>query len=327
MFGSFPVPSTYSVSRRATPWESLGPAATPEDLPLFERCVSAEVDADPRLLSHDHDAWHDVFVVQAADDDVAEQIVDELLDRAWNRFCANDVPPVEPPVEPPVYPFDLADIRGDADAWAPVLEAVVECLVTRRPLMLIGSYGSGRVMLARRLVTLLPGLTDAEVREVTRMYVAALLVDGNDAEVTRRPYRCPHHTVSCRGMAGGGSPWRPGEVDLAAHGVLHLDEVTHFSRNALEATRGVLRDITRPSPALLVLTDTPCSCGRPTTCACPPEVIDRHAQRVAEVAEHFGAVVVRVPEPVHFDAVPPLPSSSVMRQRVRQARALSRVQP
>ncbi len=87
-------PSTYSVSRSPTPWEVLGPAATPDDLPIFERCVSAEVNDDPRLLSHDHDAWRDVFVVQAADDDVAEQIVDELLDRAWNRFCANDVPPL-----------------------------------------------------------------------------------------------------------------------------------------------------------------------------------------------------------------------------------------
>jgi hypothetical protein len=87
-------PSTYSVSRSPTPWEVLGPAATPDDLPLFERCVAAEVDDDPRLLSYDHVNRHDVFVVQAADDDGAEQIVDELLDRAWARFCANDVPPL-----------------------------------------------------------------------------------------------------------------------------------------------------------------------------------------------------------------------------------------
>lgn len=238
------------------------------------------------------------------------------------------------PVEPATYPFDLADVRGDGDAWALVLDAVVECLVTRRPLMLTGSLGSGRVMLARRLVTLLPGMTDAEARDVTQMHVAAHLVDADGDVATHRPYRCPHHTVSCRGIVGGGSPWRPGEVDLAAHGVLHLDEPTMFARSVLEATRAALLerwlDDARPSPALLVLTDTLCPCGRPTTCSCPPDKIDRHAQRLADVAALFDAVVARVPDVPQPLTTQSLPSSAVMRARVRQAqarRAVSPVQP
>ena len=130
-------------------------------------------------------------------------------------------------------PLDLADIKGQAGAK----RALEIALAGGHNLLLIGSPGSGKTMLARRAPGLLPPLTRAEALEVTRIHSAAGLLTARGGLVGQPPYRSPHHTVSDAGLIGGGSVPKPGEVSLAHRGILFLDEFPEFSRKALETLR------------------------------------------------------------------------------------------
>src|SRR5205085_40117 len=131
---------------------------------------------------------------------------------------------------------DLADVRGHR---TPLL-ALEIAAAGGHNLLLEGAPGTGKTMLARRVVSILPAMGRREAVEVTRIHsVAGLCADGL---ITRRPFRAPHHTISSAGLVGGGSPPRPGEATLAHHGVLFLDEVSEFQRSSLEALRQPLED-------------------------------------------------------------------------------------
>ncbi|GGK22134.1 ATP-dependent protease [Deinococcus malanensis] len=199
--------------------------------------------------------------------------------------------PTTPGVDHDSLP-DLADLKGQAGAR----RALEVAVAGGHNLLLIGSPGSGKTMLARRAPGLLPPLTRAEALEVTRIHSAAGLLTRRGALTLTPPYRSPHHTVSDAGLIGGGSVPRPGEVSLAHRGVLFMDEFPEFSRKALETLRQPLEEgqvaisrarasVQYPARFQLIAAMNPCPCGHQgdpeKPCTCTPAERTRYAARLS----------------------------------------------
>jgi magnesium chelatase family protein len=206
---------------------------------------------------------------------------------------------------------------------------------------LIGSPGSGKTMLARRIPTILPAPTEDEALEVTAIHsVAGMLPPGNPL-VSARPFRAPHHTISDAGLLGGGNNPRPGEVSLAHHGVLFLDELLEFRRHVLEGLRQPMEDgriviaraasaVSFPARFTLVAAMNPCPCGfagdpvRPCHCTAA-EIVRYRARLSGPMADRIdmhvsvGAVELRT-----LAGAAPAEGSAAVRQRVEAARARQR---
>ena len=205
--------------------------------------------------------------------------------------------------------------------------------------LLIGAPGTGKSMLARRLLSILPGMTEAESIETTKIYSAAGLLEPGIPLITERPFRAPHHTVSPAGLCGGGSIPRPGEISLAHNGVLFLDELPEFQRPAMEALRQPIEEgsvtISRvnarlryPSRFMLTAAMNPCPCGyfgHPTKqCTCSPARASAYLNSISGPLLSRIDLHVEVP-PVSYDQLSAIggeETSANVRARVEAARAI-----
>ena len=187
---------------------------------------------------------------------------------------------------------DFADVRGQENAK----RALEIAAAGAHNIIMIGPPGSGKTMLARRLPTILPPMSFEESLETTKIHSVAGFLGPGGALVQVRPFRAPHHTISDVALVGGGSVPKPGEISLAHHGVLFLDELPEFARNVLEVLRQPLEDgsvtvsrskmsVEYPALFTLVCAMNPCPCGHYTDpgadCHCSPFEIQRYMARVS----------------------------------------------
>lgn len=232
---------------------------------------------------------------------------------------------------------DLQDVRGHQQAK----RALEVAAAGGHNLLMVGPPGSGKTMLARALPGILPPLSLQEALEATQVHSAAGALGPECPLVTTRPFRSPHHTISDAGMIGGGALPRPGEVSLATHGVLFLDELPEFRRNVLEALRQPLEEgwvtVSRaastarfPARFMLVAAMNPCPCGflgdQRRRCRCTPGQIQRYRSRISGPLLDRIDIHLEVPPPSYGDLAsgPRGEPSAAVRERVERARRLQR---
>ncbi|MBX3249705.1 MAG: YifB family Mg chelatase-like AAA ATPase [Myxococcales bacterium] len=235
---------------------------------------------------------------------------------------------------------DLADVRGQAT----LRRALEIAAAGPHHLLLVGSPGAGKTMVARRLPGLLPEPSPDEALEIATIASAAGLTPPTHLSLAHRPFRAPHHTASAPALIGGGDPVRPGEVTLAHHGVLFLDELPEFRRDVIETLRTTMESgqvsiararhrVVMPAAPLVVAAMNPCPCGfagdPERFCPCAPERVERYVSRISgPLLDRFDlhAIATRVPTR-DLRRAPRSEDTASVRVRVAEARAFRAARP
>ncbi|MDE7373281.1 MAG: YifB family Mg chelatase-like AAA ATPase, partial [Clostridia bacterium] len=234
------------------------------------------------------------------------------------------------------YGVDFADVKGQVRAK----RALEIAVAGGHNAIMIGPPGAGKTMLAKCVPTIMPEMTFEEAIEVTKIHSVAGILDSNVGIVTTRPFRTPHHTTTVPALVGGGAKAKPGEVSLANHGVLFLDEMPEYSRRALETLRQPLEDrkvtvarvqntVEYPANFMLIASMNPCPCGnygsKTQVCRCTPSQIHNY------VAKLSGPLMDRIDLQIEVDNISygelrgsaaKAESSAEIKARINAARAI-----